>query len=96
MTKKMIFTAAVAATAAASSVLGLHGVEASKPPETTFAKAADVLGVDYKSLLDAFKKVRIEIVEKNIQNGKIDAVTGIGLIHKIEDSQDFILLPRVG
>ncbi len=97
MTKrKIIITAAMAATAAASSMLGTYPVSAQNHPETTFSKAADILGLNRQKLIDAFKKARIELIEDNIKNGNIDPKTGIEMIHKIEDSEDFLLLPKLG
>lgn len=96
MKKRQVFvTTAVAATAAVSSVLPLYGVSAQTRDPSTIEKAADYLGVNAGELLDAFKKARIEIVEDKIKNGLIDTQVGIALIHKIEDADDFYVLPKV-
>ena len=95
MTKrKIIISAAMAATVAASGVFGLYTVSQSQP-ETTFSKAADILGLNTQELIDAFKKARIELIETNIKNGNVDPKTGIEMIHKIEDSDDFLILPKL-
>ncbi len=93
--RQVIVTTAVAATAAVSSVLPLYSVSAQTRDPGTIEKAADYLGVNPQELLDAFKKARIEIVEDKIKNGLIDAGAGIDLIHKIEDAEDFYVLPKV-
>ncbi|CAG1023224.1 hypothetical protein DOJK_02179 [Patescibacteria group bacterium] len=93
--RKVIMTTAVAATAAMSSVFPIYGVAAQTRDPSTIEKAASYLGVDSQQLLDAFKKARIELVEDKIKNGLIDPGAGIELIHKIEDSDDFYILPKV-
>ena len=93
--RQIIVTTAVAATAAVSSLLPIYAVQAEARDANTIAKAADYLGVDQQDLLVAFKKARIEIVEDKIKTGLIDARAGIQLIHKIEDTDDFYVLPKV-
>jgi len=93
--RQIIVTTAVAATAAVSSVLPLYAVAAQENPTNTIEKAADYLGVESRELLDAFKRARIEIVEDKIKNGLIDSKVGIELIHKIEDAEDFYVMPKV-
>ena len=88
-------TATVAATAAMSSVFPIYGIAAQTRDPNTIEKAASYLGVNSQQLLDAFKKARIELIEDKIKNGLIDARAGIELIHKIEDSEDFYILPKV-
>lgn len=88
-------TTAVAATAAVTSVLPLYNVQAQPNDTNTIEKAANYLGVQSKDLLDAFKKARIEIVEEKIRTGVLDSRAGIELIHKIEDAEDFYVLPKV-
>lgn len=92
--RQIIVTTAVAATAAVSSVLPIYSV-AAQANVNTIEKAADYLGVESKELLDAFKRARIEVVEDKIKNGLIDSKAGIELIHKIEDTDDFYVLPKV-
>ncbi len=92
--RQIIVTTAVAATAAVSSVLPIYSV-AAQANVNTIEKAADYLGVESKELLDAFKRARIEVVEDKIKNGLIDSKAGIELIHKIEDADDFYVLPKV-
>jgi len=92
--RQIIVTTAVASTAAVSSVLPIYAVSAQENPNT-IEKAADYLGVESKELLDAFKRARIEIVQDKIKNGLIDAKAGIELIHKIEDAEDFYVMPKV-
>lgn len=94
--RQIIVTTAVAATAAVSSVLPIYAVSAQeKDANNTIEKAADYLGVGTQELLDAFKRARIEMVEDKIKNGLIDSMAGIELIHKIEDAEDFYVLPKV-
>src|SRR5260221_13727588 len=94
MKKRQVLVAtAVAATAAASGMFGLWPVRA-ESEHSAISKAADILGVNQTKLLDAFKKTKIEIVEDSISKGLINPQKGIELIHKIEDIQDFLLLPK--
>lgn len=93
--RKVIMTTAVAATAAVSSVFPIYAVAAQDRDPNTIEKAASYLGLASQDLLDAFKKARIELVEEKIKNGLIDPTAGIELIHKIEDSDDFYILPKV-
>jgi len=93
--RQVIVTTAVAATAAVSSFLPMYTVAAQPRDPNTIEKAADYLGVGSQELLDAFKRARIEIVEDKIKNGLIDSRAGIELIHRIEDTDDFYVLPKV-
>jgi hypothetical protein len=93
--RQVIVTTAVAATAAVAAVLPIYSIAAQSRDANTIEKAADYLGVGSQELLDAFKRARIEIVEDKIKNGLIDSKVGIELIHKIEDAEDFYVLPKV-
>lgn len=94
--RQVIITTAVAATAAMSSILPLNKISAVTVKDSnTIEKAANHLGLSPTELLDAFKKARIEIIEEKIKTGLIDTTSGIDLIHKIEDSEDFYFLPKV-
>lgn len=91
--RQVLVTAAVAATAAASGVFGMY--TASKQSEiSAITKAAEILGVGEGKLLEAFKKAKIELIEENISKGNIDAYEGIEMIHRIEDINDFHILPK--